>query len=184
MAGNPHPQARKALRLAAPLAAAAAALALAACDGRIYVRDGVTDGDTFYLPHYVLADDSADLQSWVAYSLDRSTCQLMIGGDNPARNHTWDCEVGARQTLVETWHEQARLKDARDEYLDTLAAVTEAGYLEEYGWHYHARDHWLRPTGLDAAAFARWRRQRLADHRPATRLIGSWNYARVTGSLR
>jgi hypothetical protein len=171
-------------RAAALLTAAVAVTALAACDGRIYVRDGVTDGDTFYLPQYVLADDSADLQSWVAYSLDRSTCQLMMGGDNPARNHSWDCELGARQTLVETWQEQRYRKDARDEYLDTLAAVQEAGYLDEYVWHYHARNDWRRPPDLEQAAFERWRETRLDDHRPRTRIIGSWNYARMTGSLR
>lgn len=169
---------------AVTLAVCAATLALAACDGRIYVRDGVTDGDTFYLPPQVLIDDSPDLQSWVAYSLDRSTCQLMIGGDNPARNHSWDCELGAREILVETWHEQSRMKDARDAYLDALAAVADAGYLDEYVWHYHARDDWRRPPDLEQAAFERWQRQRLADHRPRTRIVGSWNYASVTGSLR
>jgi len=183
MSTRPNRQPSGRTRFAVRLAAAAAVLAVAGCDGRIYVRDGVTDGDTFYLPTYVLADDRADLQSWVAYSLDRSTCQLMIGGDNPARNHSFDCERGARETLVETWQEQRRLKGARDDYLDTLAAVEAAGYLDEYIWHYHSRDDWRRPPGLEEAEFERWRRQQLADHRPRTRLIGSWNYARVTGSL-
>lgn len=157
-----------------------AALVLAACDGRIYVRDGVTDGDTFYLPPHALTDGDADLQSWVAYSLDRSTCQLMMGGDNPARNHSWECELGAREILVETWLEQARLKDAQDAYLDELARVSSAGFLEEYVWHYHARDEWRRPANLQLAAFDEWRRDRLAGHRPETRIVGSWNYARVT----
>ena len=46
------------------------------------------------------------LQSWVSYSLTRSACQLQIGGDNPARASSFDCELMARQHLVETWQEQ------------------------------------------------------------------------------
>ena len=56
-----------------------------ASGGEIYTRDGVTDGDTFYLAPRAWADDDPVLQSWVAYSLMKSTCQLEIGGDNPAR---------------------------------------------------------------------------------------------------
>ena len=60
-------------------------LVLAACNSSIYTKDGVTDGDTFYLAPRAWADDDPVLQSWVAYSLARSACQLEVGGDNPAR---------------------------------------------------------------------------------------------------
>lgn len=152
------------------------AFMLAGCDGSIYVRDGVTDGDTFYLADYAITDDSADTQSWVAYSLDRSTCQLGLGGDNPAHNSSFDCELGAREALVDTWLEQRRRKQAEDTYLNVLAEVSSAGYLEEYVWHYHRRPGWDRPAGLELDAFEEWRRGVLHRHEPQTRLIGSWNY--------
>ena len=66
-------------------------LSLAACNPSIYTKDGVTDGDTFYLAPHAWADDDPVLQSWVAYSLLRSACQLELGGDNPARNHDYGC---------------------------------------------------------------------------------------------
>ena len=64
---------------------------LAGCNGEIYVRDGVTDGDTFYLAERALADSDPVLQTWVSYSLARSASQLQIGGDNPARTSLLIC---------------------------------------------------------------------------------------------
>ena len=75
-------------------------LALAACSGSVYTSDGVNDGDTFYLAPRAWADDDPVLQSWVAYSLTRSACQLELGGENPARNNDYGCEYTARRHLV------------------------------------------------------------------------------------
>ena len=44
-------------------------LGIVACNGEIYLRDGVTDGDTFYLANRTLADSDPALQSWASYSL-------------------------------------------------------------------------------------------------------------------
>ena len=49
---------------------------LLASAGEIYTRDGVTDGDTFYLAPSAFANDDPAYQSWVTYSLMKSTCQL------------------------------------------------------------------------------------------------------------
>ena len=73
--------------------------ALAACNGEIYVRDGVTDGDTFFLAERAMADGDPAYQSWVRYSLARSACQLQLGGDNPARQSSFECELSARRML-------------------------------------------------------------------------------------
>ena len=67
----------------------AAALSTAACGSGIYLRDGVTDGDTFYLSQRALVDDDPVLQSWVSYSLTRSACQLGTDGENPARANSF-----------------------------------------------------------------------------------------------
>lgn len=164
---------RAVLLLALPVA-----WALAGCNTEIYVRDGVTDGDRFYLAPTALTDDSPVLQSWVAYSLMKSTCQLELGGPNPARANSYGCELTARRHLVDAWvKNRTSYPDVQDSYLETLTDVRDAGYLEEYTVHYFARADWQVPVEVDSTAFQSWRRQHLRRHKPQTRLIGSWNYA-------
>ncbi len=161
------------IRLALLLAACCAA----GCNNEIYVRDGVTDGDTFYLAPRAFESDDPALQAWVAYSLMKSACQLEIGGENPARTSSYGCEFSARAALLDTWEEQrAENSSARDDYLDTLLGVREAGFLDEYTVHYFGNDHWLVPAEVDVARFRRWQRRHLGRHRPETEIIGSWNY--------
>ncbi len=155
-------------------------LVLAACNTSIYTKDGVTDGDTFYLAPRAWADDDPVLQSWVAYSLARSACQLELGGDNPARNSDYGCEYTARRHLVETWEEQrAEHVGAQDPYLDSLLRVRDAGFLDEYTVRYFGEKHWDVPAEVDVPAFRRWQRGHLRGHKPLTRIIGSWNYRPV-----
>lgn len=157
-------------------------LAITACSGEIYVRDGVTDGDTFYLAERALTDDDPALQSWVSYSLARSTCKLGIGGDNPARESSFDCEYSARKLLLQTWTEkQAEDPALSEEYLDELAIIQDAGYLDEYVARHFRRKHWQLPDDVDVRQYRRWQRDTLPDHHPRTRLVGSWNYARNVG---
>jgi hypothetical protein len=156
-----------------------------ACSGEIYLRDGVTDGDTFYLADVALQDDDPVLQSWVSYSLTRSACQLQIGGDNPARASSFECELMAREHLVETWQEQRSESQAKgDEYLDDLLRVQQAGYLDEYVAHYFRRNSWQLPSDIQEQAFDEWRREFLRGHKPQSRLIGSWNYAEKVQQAR
>mgnify|MGYP000110827425 FL=1 len=152
-------------------------LVLTACNTTIYTKDGVTDGDTFYLAPRAWADDDPVLQSWVTYSLVRSACQLELGGDNPARNHDYGCEYTARRHLVDTW-EQQRIDHpgAEDAYLDSLLLVRNAGYLDEYTVRYFGRHDWTVPAEVHVDSFQQWQARHLDDHRPETRIIGSWNY--------
>ncbi|MEL7536982.1 MAG: hypothetical protein AAFM91_07890 [Pseudomonadota bacterium] len=159
------------------LAALASVVVLAACDGRIYTRGGVTDGDTFYVAEYAYFDEDPVTQAWLAYSLDLSACQLMIGGDNPARNSSYDCELGAREALDQEWRERRALDStAADRYLDAHNRVVEAGWLREYVAVELRRDDWELPDDLDTNAYRDWRRDNLRGHRPMQRLLGSWNY--------
>ncbi len=154
-----------------------ACLLLSACDHRIYTRHGVTDGDTFYLAPTALVNDDPAFQSWVAYSLMKSTCQLKIGGENPARANSFECELTARQHLIDAWEERpAEDRAATDSYLDLLGEVRQAGFLAEYTAYYFGRRHWQLPEGIRADEFRRWRRQHLRGHRPETRITGSWNF--------
>ncbi len=159
------------------LAVLLAACLVAGCNNEIYVRDGVTDGDTFYLAPRALEDDDPALQAWVAYSLMKSACQLEIGSDNPARSNSYGCEFSARLALVDSWEEQlAEDMSARDAYLDALLHVRRAGLLDEYTVYYFGEDDWLVPAEVDIAKFRRWKRQNLGQHRPQTEIVGSWNY--------
>ena len=152
-------------------------MVLAACNGEIYTRDGVTDGDAFYLAPRAYEDDDPALQSWVAYSLIKSACQLEIGGPIPSRASDYGCEVTARRHLVDTWEEQrAEHAHAIDAYLDDLLAVRDAGFLDEYTVRFFGRSHWQVPAEVRVDEFRRWQRQHLRGHKPQTRLIGSWGY--------
>lgn len=152
-------------------------LALAACNSSIYTRDGVTDGDTFYLAPRAWADDDPALQSWVAYSLVKSACQLEISGENPSRISDYGCELTAREHLVDTWESQREEHvDATDPYLDALLRVRRAGFLDEYTVHYFGTQRWIVPAEVEVHDFRHWQRENLGRHKPQTRLIGSWNY--------
>ena len=154
-----------------------ACLLVGACQSDIYVRDGVTDGDTFYLAQDAMLDPDPALQAWVTYSLMKSTCQLELGGDNPARASSYDCELTAREQLLDAWAEQRAAADGiQDDYLDTLSEVRTAGYLEEYVVYYFGARKWQVPGDVDLIAFRRWQGEHLENHRASTRIIGSWNY--------
>ncbi len=159
------------------ITAIAACVLLGACRSDIYVRDGVTDGDTFYLAQEAMFDPDPALQSWVAYSLMKSTCQLELGGDNPARASSYGCELTARRHLLDAWEEH-RLKEPglSDDYLDTLTSVRNAGHLDEYVVYYFGSRHWQVPAEVDMRRFRRWQDQHLRQHRASTRIVGSWNY--------
>jgi hypothetical protein len=145
--------------------------------GEIFTRDGVTDGDTFYLAPQAYSDDDPVLQSWVTYSLIKAACQLEIGGDNPARNSNYGCEFTARQHLVEAWEAQrAEHEGAADAYLDDLLRVRDAGFLDEYTVLYFGRKHWQVPAEVRVDDFRAWQSDNLRKHKPQMRITGSWNY--------
>jgi hypothetical protein len=150
---------------------------LVAGGSEIYTRDGVTDGDTFYLAPSAFSNDDPAFQSWVTYSLMKSTCQLEIGDENPARASSFECEFKARSHLVNAWQEKRQQnQDIMDDYLDALSEVQEAGFLGEYTVRFFSKKHWQLPAGLRVDEFQAWRKTNLRRHRPQTRIIGSWNY--------
>ena len=157
--------------------------ALAACNGEIYLRDGVTDGDTFYLAQRAITDDDPVLQSWVTYSLSISACQLQNGGANPARATSFECELKSRQLLLDTWREKQALGERIDDpYLDDLDIVDDAGFLPEYVARHFGKRGWSIPDNLEISAYRKWARDVIPGHKPETRIIGSWNYARNVSS--
>ena len=162
-------------------------LGVAGCNGEIYVRDGVTDGDTFYLSPQAFMDTDPAAQAWVSYSLTKSACQLEISAENPSRANSYGCEMTARKHLLETWEELRPGGEPgnRDDYLETLLAVRDAGHLDEYVVYYFGAPGWRVPAEVDMAGFDDWQRRHLRSHRASTRIIGSWNYRdRVTEAMQ
>ena len=152
-------------------------VALGACNGEIYVRDGVTDGDVFSIRPAAATSDSPVTQSWIRYSLSRSVCQLEANVPNPARATSYDCELEARHHLVEAWQEKTALDATlRDAYLDDLRFVAANGYLPEYVAHHLSDRSWAIPDDLSMSSYHKWRRRELRGHRPVTRIVGSWSY--------
>ena len=154
---------------------------VAGCHPGIYLRDGATDGDTFYLAPQALSNGDPVVASWVRYSLARSTCKLEVGGPNPARVNRYDCEVMARRHLADAWREAAGPDQPADAYLDQLVEVQDAGFLAEYTVHFFSNDEWQLPDSLEVDAFALWKRRHLGGHHAETRLIGYWSYRQLAG---
>lgn len=152
-------------------------LLVVACHSEIYVRDGVTDGNKYSISPQAILDDDPVVQSWVAYNLTKSVCQLETGDDNPARASSYGCELSSRISLLDTWQEMHdEHPQLDDEYLDTLAAVSKASYLDEYVVHYFGKKSWFVPAEVDSKSFDAWRRVHLRNHKPHTRIVGTWIY--------
>lgn len=150
---------------------------LVACNGEVYVRNGVTDGDTFFLSPEGMTSSDPAVQSWVSYSLGLSACQLQYETDNPARASSYECELRARRLLVDSWQEKKiDAAGMKDQYLDALETVNRAGYLREYVAYYLSRKQWKVPVGLRLDEFADWNARNLPRHKAQTKLTGSWVY--------
>jgi len=80
-------------------------------------------------------------------------------------------EVEARKGCADLWREVKVKKGLTNCYLDDLAAVVEAGFLEEYIWTYLQDSHWRQPENLRLAEFDHWRSLNLRDHQPETRAV-------------
>lgn len=156
------------------------AASLGACNGEVYLRDGVTDGDSFQISSLAASSPDPVTQSWIRYSLARSVCQLRMDTDNPARASSFTCERNARRHLTDAWNEYTDgNRQLYDPYLNDLRFVRNAGFLDEYVAHFLGRPGWSLPDDLDMRRFRRWRKRELQGHRPVTRIVGSWSYRSV-----
>jgi hypothetical protein len=80
--------------------------------------------------------------------------------------------------LLDTWERKlAQNPDIRDDYLETLTAIRDAGYLDEYTVHYYGDEVWQVPIEVDVDDFVSWKRDHLGGHKPEKRIIGSWSYS-------
>ncbi len=91
--------------------------------------------------------------------------------DNPAGpkpDTPFGIECCARDAMAEFWQVKQRA-GAAEAYLDVLAAVRAAGFLNEYVWRFLRRPNWEMPAGLTIEAFEKWLNEKgLQDHKPGT----------------
>ena len=149
---------------------------LAGCGLQIYNFGGYGRGNDFYLPAGAAMNSDPVVQSWIAYSLSRSTCQLEIGGETPSSNTSFECELRSRRVLLDRWLERSD-STVQDDYLDLLGRVRAEQLLGDYVWVYLRERTWEEPDGLELERFAAWRSDnfpRALWHRPQTRIIGYW----------
>ena len=116
--------------------------------------------------------DFSILEAWLAYARARSNWVL----NNLTRDEVqegvhiphYEEEIAGRKALAEFWLKQDGT--VADEYLDELALIFQAGYMDEYVWDYYRSAKWTQPeTGLDTDAFRAWMRTNLPRHQAETR---------------
>jgi hypothetical protein len=150
---------------------------LASCGRNSLIIDQQDDGDTFVLANSALESSDPVTQSWVAYSLAISACQLRAGGENPARATSFNCEVTARRLLLDKWDEIGAVDPSLDDaYLVKLDEVQQAGFLSEYVVRYFRQRDWELPDELNMHAFRVWSVDNLYRHQPQTQLTGTWSF--------
>ena len=126
-------------------------LGLSGCALQIYNLGGSGRGKDFYLPAGAAMNPDPVVQSWIAYSLSRSTCQLEMGGESPSTNSSFECELRSRRVLLDRWmgREDTTVRDA---YLDLLVRIRAEQLLGDYVWVY------LRPRSWRSSRRCRRRR--------------------------
>jgi hypothetical protein len=118
------------------------------------------------------ATDPVEASTWFSYAAELLRASRETPGALPpcggALLPRYSTELAARGAALRDY----RARDAAQrssEYFSLLARVEEAGFLEEYVWHYlRGSDERDVPAGLDLAGFELFRGRELAEHAPQT----------------
>lgn len=98
--------------------------------------------------------------TWMAYGGGRLLWERAHYKDEPAGwsyRDTPDEEQLAMDLLGDSWSRDKQHKSGDDSYLDTVAAVRDAGYVGEYVWSCLSAQDWgTPPADLRTAAFQDW----------------------------
>jgi tetratricopeptide (TPR) repeat protein len=96
--------------------------------------------------------------TWIAYGGFRLLWEGKHDGDDPGTYRETPEEIlDATDFVADVWQDDKDHKQGEDTYLDTLAAVRQAGYLKEYVWECMAGNDWgAPPADLKQAAFFAW----------------------------
>ena len=112
------------------------------------------------------------LDAWLAYTIARQTWVLEnVPHEASTRySRSLEEEMAGREMLVAVWDAHVKKHpNAKDTYLDQVAAVSSAGFLREYVWTYLGSRKWKeKPEGLRLDEFWVWNEAHLLDHRAKT----------------
>jgi tetratricopeptide (TPR) repeat protein len=106
---------------------------------------------------------------WGSYGVALATAAEKLGHDDFA------AELEARTFLADAWKKGRATSTASDPYLDTLAAVRDAGFMSEYVLAFLTREGWTISGNdlvrLDIAGFTAWAAAHLpTSHEAVTRV--------------
>ncbi len=106
---------------------------------------------------------------WASYGVALATAADRLGHDDFA------AELEARTFLADSWKKGRASSSASDPYLDTLAAVRDAGFMSEYVLAFLTREGWTVSGSdlakLDIAGFTAWAAAHLPrSHEAVTRV--------------
>ena len=117
------------------------------------------------------------LSGWLFYAGAR---KMWVDGkftetfpDRGPYRYSFSEELYARRYLIMFWLSLKQKSPAPvDRYLDELAAVDRAGFLEEYVWRHFFSSQWFESSdGLRLEAFTQWENENLPGHTAQTRAI-------------
>jgi hypothetical protein len=115
------------------------------------------------------ADSVFDTPAWFAYALELSRYARENPGAGPPcgglLDPPFDLEVESRRAALREYRARP-VHGRRSNYFNTLARVEDAGFLEEYVWHYLHREAWggAPPAALTMDAFGKYRERDLTSH--------------------
>jgi len=111
-------------------------------------------------------DEMAD---WLGYSGARSAYREQHKLPSPSSGEiipTFDEEISARSIAAAF----SSTMNSRNSYWAAVEKVQSAGFLKEYVWTYLRRPSWpANQAPKNLAAFEKWRRINLKNHKPETR---------------
>jgi hypothetical protein len=87
------------------------------------------------------------LAAWLAYGTTKSLWvtdkYLEENPDKSKYQYSFQEELDAREALVQVWKDlKKRDENISDKYLNSLIVVKDAGFLDEYVWHYFQAEEW------------------------------------------
>jgi hypothetical protein len=115
------------------------------------------------------ANSVFDTPAWFAYALELSRYVRENPGAGPpcggVLDPPFELEIEGRRAALREYRARP-VHGRRSSYFNALARVEDAGFLEEYVWHYLHRDAWgaAPPAALTMGAFEEYRERELSSH--------------------
>jgi len=111
--------------------------------------------------------ESEDMLFWLTYGIAQPACQKQF---QPYTFGEFYCTyaisssvaIGSAKKYDESTDKTN--EDPPTQFERTLTKVSDAGYLEEYVYHFYNQSHWFKQPNLELNAFNQWLEQHLPNH--------------------